>query len=156
LQTFKCRIGREEFSPPPMLSEVADDVALVEIKPASVELVQAVIRIMAGRNWMLQSFDAANIRAAQQIEPDLPIAFLAEDEPEIRIGIDNGWRIHLDHTLLDDHVAKLLYESGKPFGAWTVNTEPDIKRVLDLGVSAIISDHPDLVRQVAQRLGFVT
>jgi glycerophosphoryl diester phosphodiesterase len=118
-------------------------------------LVKAVIRIMAGRNWMLQSFDAANVSAAERITPDLPFAFLAEDEPGIRIGIDNGWRIHLDHTLLDDHAAKILRNSGKPFGAWTVNSEPDIKRVLDLGVSAIISDHPDLVRQVAERQGFV-
>ena len=154
LQRFKCRIGKQEFSPPPVLSEVADDLGLVEIKPASVELVKTVIRTMVSRKWMLQSFDAANIRAAEQIDPELPIAFLVEDEAGIRIGIDDGWRIHLDHALLDNRLAKILRDADLPFGAWTVNTEPDIKRVLDHGVSAIISDHPDLVRKVAQQLGF--
>jgi glycerophosphoryl diester phosphodiesterase len=37
--------------------------------------------------------------------------------------------------------------------AWTVNGPADIERLLDWGVDGIVSDRPDLVRQVMQRRG---
>jgi len=36
---------------------------------------------------------------------------------------------------------------------WTVNTPPDIAKVLDLGVDGIISDRPDRVREEMKRRG---
>jgi glycerophosphoryl diester phosphodiesterase len=103
---------------------------------------------------MLQSFDARNVRAALEIRVDLPTAFLAEDEAGVRLGVEQGWRVHLDHRLLDDRMAGLLSAAGRPFGVWTVNTEAEVQRVLDLGVSAIISDYPEMVLRVADREGF--
>jgi glycerophosphoryl diester phosphodiesterase len=35
--------------------------------------------------------------------------------------------------------------------AWTVNTEPDLRRMLDLGVDLVMSDHPDLALRLAGR-----
>ena len=34
--------------------------------------------------------------------------------------------------------------SGVRVWAWTVNAEPDLRRMLDLGVDGVISDRPDL------------
>jgi glycerophosphoryl diester phosphodiesterase len=34
---------------------------------------------------------------------------------------------------------------------WTVNTEKDIARMLELGVDGIISDYPDRVRNALQK-----
>jgi len=36
---------------------------------------------------------------------------------------------------------------------WTVNTEPEIRTMIELGVDGIISDYPDLLRRVAAELG---
>ncbi len=36
---------------------------------------------------------------------------------------------------------------------WTVNRREDMARLIDIGVDGIISDHPDLLRQVAGEKG---
>ena len=36
---------------------------------------------------------------------------------------------------------------------WTVNSEADMRRMLELGVDGIISDYPDLLREVAAEQG---
>jgi glycerophosphoryl diester phosphodiesterase len=162
LQEFRCRCGEQLFSPPPQLLEVAQHVGLVEIKPyEDAALVQRVVEIMADRDWILQSFDPNNLlmaRGLTLLEPQLPrpaMALLIEDEASIPHCLDFEYRIHLEHTMLNDRLARDLRKAGLPIGAWTVNTEPDIKRVLDLGASTIISDHPDLVKQIAEQRGFI-
>jgi glycerophosphoryl diester phosphodiesterase len=40
-----------------------------------------------------------------------------------------------------------LQQAGHAVGAWTVNEESDIRRVLDLGVDVLITDRPDLALQ---------
>jgi glycerophosphoryl diester phosphodiesterase len=32
---------------------------------------------------------------------------------------------------------------------WTVNKPADIARMIDMGVDGVISDHPDILRQIA-------
>ena len=39
--------------------------------------------------------------------------------------------------------------AGIRLSAWTVNEEPDIRRMVELGVDVIISDRSDLVKRVA-------
>ena len=36
-------------------------------------------------------------------------------------------------------------------GAWTVNDEADIRRVIDLGVDVVITDRPDLAKRALGR-----
>jgi glycerophosphoryl diester phosphodiesterase len=162
LQEFRCRSGTQLFFPPPRLDEVAEHVGLVEIKPhEDFALVQRVLEVMAGQAWILQSFDPNNLlmaRGMTLLDPSIPMppmALLVEDEISIPHCIDFEHQVHLDHTLLNKSLARRLQGAGLPIGVWTVNTEPDIQRVLDLGASTIISDHPDLVKQIAEQRGFI-
>ena len=36
---------------------------------------------------------------------------------------------------------------------WTIDDEAEIDRLLDLGVDGIMTDHPELLRQVFERRG---
>jgi glycerophosphoryl diester phosphodiesterase len=36
---------------------------------------------------------------------------------------------------------------------WTVNTEDDMRRMIDLGVDGVITDYPDRLRRVAAQAG---
>jgi glycerophosphoryl diester phosphodiesterase len=35
--------------------------------------------------------------------------------------------------------------------AWTVNDEPDLRRMIDLGVDVVMSDRPDLAKRLTGR-----
>ena len=131
--------------PVPLLADVAHLVSLVEVKPEdSPDLIRRVIGIMAGRKWLLQSFDERNLIHARQIDPSVPLALLVENTAGIEAAIDRGWTIHLDHPLLDRPTMRRLRDRGMRVGVWTVNQREDIIRVIDLGVDVIITDDPAL------------
>jgi glycerophosphoryl diester phosphodiesterase len=54
----------------------------------------------------------------------------------------------IQHTALDADVITTARGAGILVAAWTVNEETDIARVVSLGTDIVISDHPDLARQV--------
>jgi glycerophosphoryl diester phosphodiesterase len=152
LRDFRLRgpfVPAEQGGPLPMLADVAHLVTLVEVKPPdSPELVRRVIRLMAGRNWVLQSFDPRNLVHAEKADPSVQVALLAEDAGGVDIAIERRWPLHLHHRLLDDRIMHCLHAGALRVGVWTVNEEPDIRRMLLLAPDLIISDRPHLVRQM--------
>jgi glycerophosphoryl diester phosphodiesterase len=57
----------------------------------------------------------------------------------------------VDHRVVDAPLLAAARQAGLRLAAWTVNTEPDIRRIVDLGVDVVISDRPDLVLRLAGR-----
>jgi glycerophosphoryl diester phosphodiesterase len=59
--------------------------------------------------------------------------------------------VGLDYTLMTAAAVAQARQSGTALGAWTVNAPHDVRRVIDLGVGVVISDRPDLVRDMLRR-----
>ena len=57
------------------------------------------------------------------------------------------------HTITDEALVQKCREKGIKLVPWTVDKPEDIKRILDLGVEAIISNYPD--RVLMQTRGYV-
>jgi glycerophosphoryl diester phosphodiesterase len=57
----------------------------------------------------------------------------------------------VDHHVVDAPLVAAARQAGLRLAAWTVNTEADIRRMLDLGVDVVISDQPDLALRLAGR-----
>jgi glycerophosphoryl diester phosphodiesterase len=57
----------------------------------------------------------------------------------------------IEHRLLDERIAAAARSAGLGVGAWTVNEEADIRRVVALGVDVVITDRPDLALRVLGR-----
>ena len=144
----------------PLLKDVARLVNYVEVKaPESTEFVRRIIDIMADQAWLLQSFDEKTLNYARQVKPDLPIAFLVDDPRGFEIALNNGWAVHADHLILNPDIVIRFRARALRVGAWTVNAESDILRVLPWDLDVLISDEPLLVRKMlaahdkATRLG---
>jgi glycerophosphoryl diester phosphodiesterase len=128
----------------------------------------------------LQSFDWRTLRAAQALAPQLPTACLSAQRPNfdtLRAGDAAGspWTAGLrlaDHgsaprlvraagcTAWSSHHLDLSAEAvreaqalGLQVLAWTVNAPADMDRLLDWGVDGLITDRPDLAREVLARRG---
>lgn len=133
----------------PLLREVAGRVSYVEVKaPDSPAFVRRVIEIMGGRNWLLQSFDEQTLLHAAQMKPRLPVAFLVDEPGGFELALRREWSVHADYRILDARTVARFRERRLRIGAWTVNEKADIRRVLALGLDAIISDEPMLVRHL--------
>jgi len=57
----------------------------------------------------------------------------------------------VDHRAVDAPLLAAARGAGLGLAAWTVNDEPDLRRLVDLGVDVVISDRPDLALTVAGR-----
>lgn len=97
-----------------------------------------------------------------------PLIALRNTAPEIRTGLVSG--IHVADLLarvreaLADVVSiywklatpelvRLMHDNGVAVYVWTVNDEEDARRVLGLGVDAIITDEPGTIVPLVQRWG---
>lgn len=121
------------------------------------------IRDDAMTEWVvIQSFSPVICAAARFEAPEMRVELLGSDKPD-----DPGrWRQYLRWVeLLDVHGCNLSTESvrpeyverfhneGRSVAAWTVDDPEEIGRMIELGVDRIISNRPDVARQVARELG---
>ena len=58
--------------------------------------------------------------------------------------------IGYDFRHLDADRVAATRKAGLMVGAWTVNEESDIRRVIELGVDVVISDRPDVALRLAK------
>jgi glycerophosphoryl diester phosphodiesterase len=99
---------------------MADQVAISSFYPASL----AAMRTAAAhlRRWFLSSgWSATTLRTALALEA---------------VGVAPH------HTRIDEALVITAGQHGLAVAAWTVNDEVEVRRLLDLGVDAIITDYP--------------
>lgn len=128
---------------------------------------------------MIQSFDWRTLQYVQQRAPKIPTVYLSQQagaEPTVALDRPTPWTAGfnpVDHgksvpkavkaaggtiwsPLFADvtgPVIKEAHDLGLKVVVWTVNRPEDMARLIDLGVDGIISDRPDLLRDVAKAKG---
>jgi len=128
---------------------------------------------------MIQSFDWRTLQLVQKEAPGIPTVYLSEQhEEDANVFADRAspWTAGFDPAKYGGSVPRAIkaaggtiwspdfgdvdaaaiseaHRLGLPVVVWTVNSAKDMSRLLDLGVDGIISDRPDLLRQVAARKG---
>ena len=128
---------------------------------------------------MIQSFDWRTLQLVQQQAPKIPTAYLTLQRgsaPTIALDKATNWTAgfspadhggSLPRTIkaaggaiwsphFGDVTAALVSEArglGLRVVVWTVNKPEDMARMIELGVDGIISDRPDLLRQIAGEKG---
>lgn len=102
------------------------------------------IRLAVGQQWLAE--------AVKQREPRLRITLLAElivPGTLERHGFD---ALGLRHNRIDEDEIRLANHYDYELHAWTVNAPQEMSRMMDLGVDAIITDHPtQLAALIEQR-----
>ena len=128
---------------------------------------------------MVQSFDWRTLQLVQKRAARIPTVYLTQQagkEPTVFLDRASVWSAgfnpaerggSLPRTIkvaggaiwspyFGDITPALIAEShalGLAVVAWTVNKEADMARLIEIGVDGIISDHPDLLRKVANEKG---
>ena len=103
---------------------------------------------MAGQ-VIISSFNPFALRRARRAGPEIECALLiAPDLPAwMRWGVTRRYSravaLHPEASMVDATYAARARELGLPLCPWTVNDEAEMRRLITLGVGAIITDVPD-------------
>ncbi len=96
---------------------------------------------------VIQSFDPAILEEVHRQDPDLSTSLLVENDDDLSTNLKR-LSFKPDHyspafPLVDKKLVKQLEERDIALLVWTVNDKEDMRRMIKLGVSGIITDHPD-------------
>jgi len=109
---------------------------------------------------VVMAFEAATWQRLRQVRPDARVAALysARMLPPATVGAQLETLrqagvsfVGLDQTLVTAEVAKQARLAGLTLGVWTVNDRDAIARFIEQGVGVVITDRPDLARELLGR-----
>ncbi|SFM55924.1 glycerophosphodiester phosphodiesterase [Variovorax sp. OV329] len=167
----KLRFNIETKVDPTLPDETASPDAITDALLAEIERAG-----MAGR-VTIQSFDWRTLARVGQRAPQIPRAYLSSG----RTLADPRWTMGLELASHGGSAPQLLKAAAGPSTApltwspayrdltqaqvqeahklgllvlpWTVNARADMARLLDLGVDGIITDYPDVLRELMRERG---
>jgi glycerophosphoryl diester phosphodiesterase len=154
----------EEFrgEPIPTLQEVMHLVRgkmklNIEIKVFGHEpgIAQKVVDIIRGGNFenecMVTSFDRKTVEEVKNIAPELMTGFIFDEDYQGNV-FDGNWDVlSCDRQILDEELIKKAKDSGKKIFVWTVNDPREMKKLIDLKVDGLITDVPDVLKDILDR-----
>lgn len=98
---------------------------------------------------IIQCFDPKPLQALHKAAPELPLAFLSDNENDLEtnLGILGFFPDYYSphYSYLDEYLLERARAKGMRVLVWTVNDEEDMERMLELGPAGIITDFPDRV-----------
>lgn len=128
---------------------------------------------------VVQSFDWRTLQLVQQRAPAIPTVYLTQQKgatPTVFLDKPSAWTAGFDPVAHGGSLPRAIKAAGgaiwSPYFAdvdaaliteahglglqvvvWTVNRREDMARLIDIGVDGIISDRPDLLREIAGEKG---
>ena len=154
--------GEFKNEPIPTLKEVFEYatgklLVDVELKKAKdrLELVQAVHKLVdefdMWNDCLITSFDKKTIEAVVACMPEIQCGLLTDKNSNNIFKGDWAFCVVRGDVLNQD----LIYsanERGKQLVVWTVDEEADMRYLLELGISRIITNYPDRAQKVLMRV----
>lgn len=113
-----------------------------------------VVDYIKNRGWkkdqfIVSSFEWNELRDFYKLNTKIPIGILTEEDPLKAINIArelNAVAIHPYFKYLNKKVVDSIHDEGLKVYTWTVNKPEDIKKMIDAGVDAIITDFPERIK----------
>lgn len=138
---------------------------IVELKGRDAELARVAVEVVRAAGALdrvcFGGFSDDTLRAARRVGPD---GCTSAATSEIRWALYRsyvGWPLGRQPyrafqvpealngtTIVSPRFVRYAHRAGKLVQVWTVNTEPDMRRLVDWGVDGLITDRPDLALQV--------
>ena len=95
---------------------------------------------------MVQSFNFDSMRIFSEIEPTVPVGLLGTPAIDQLPGFAT-WaeQINPAHKSIDAAYVAEVHRLGMDVLVWTVNSEADMVRAIDMGVDGVITNRPDVL-----------
>ena len=109
---------------------------------------------------LIMAFEPDTLRRVRTLDAEIPTVLLISKARMERDGLAavvreaqdiRATHLGIDHRAIEAATVTAARAAGLNLGAWTVNTEPDMRRIVDLAVDVLITDRPDLAKRVIGR-----
>ncbi len=164
---FSPRFAGERI---PTLAEVFDilephSIVNVELKTKSIGdngLERATVQLIRERGLqervILSSFNPFSLLRVRRIAPELKIGLLYA--PDLPLYLRKAWfrlvvkpqALHPHYRMVDARYMAWAKRKGYEVNVWTVDAPEDMRRLAALGVNAIITNRPDVLKSVLASL----
>ena len=147
-----------------VLGELPDLIVNIELKEErwrdaglARKVAQLVARHRAEQRVIISSFNPLELVRMRAVAPRLPLAFLFEtDGPRWARGaapapLVGAQAVHPEHTAITPHRLARWRAGGFRVGAWTTDDPVRAEQLSELGVDALITNRPGLLRTVVDR-----
>ena len=159
---------KEEFrgEPIPTLREVIQLVKgriklniEVKVSGSDPDIAQKVVNIIRSENiakdCMVTSFEKPVIEKVKEIAPELITGFIFDEEYPPDIFEGNWEYVCCKRNIVDEEFVQKAKQKGKKIFVWTVNYPAEMKKLIDLGVDGIITDVPNLLKEILAQSSLV-
>jgi len=177
-QVRRARIGGRE--PLPSLRQVIDELpdALLNIDVKAAPAVRPTLDLLSQTDvWhriCLASFSAARLRKLRRAGGDRLITSCSPTDAvslrvrgwlrQAHVGWVGGWlpvpaelaqvpRRQGALTVVDPAFLKAAHQLGMEVHVWTINDPAEMRELLDMGVDGLVTDRPDLLRELLAERG---
>jgi glycerophosphoryl diester phosphodiesterase len=143
-----------------MLLEIKVDAAKARY-PGIEEKVLAILdRHAMTASTVVMAFEAPTWRRVRELRPDVATCALYSARTLGRSSLATeletlraaGVRfIGVEHTVVDAGAVAQAQRAGIGLGAWTVNNPADMQRMIEAGVTIVITDQPDVAKTLLNR-----
>lgn len=103
----------------------------------------------------IQSFDPESLRLVKKMSPELTTALLIYNEKNLEDNIQNLGFVPDIYSpyfeLVNQKTMEACKEKGMKVIPWTVNEAQDVLKMLELHVDGIITDYPDIVKNILEK-----
>jgi len=128
--------------------------------PKPAEFVNLVLAVIQGKGiaprTIIQSFDVRTIQLVHAQYPEIKTAFLVENTSAKKLKTQLNALGYIPtifspaYQFVDQKLVNSCHKKGMHVIVWTVNTLPEMQKMLDLCVDGIISDYPNLFSALKQ------
>lgn len=164
----QLRVGGRE--PIPTLDELLDGFPgcsfNIDVKHAAAvrPLVECIRRHRAERRVCVGSFSRSTIRRFRSMLPEVPTAASAAGVAAMAVGAmppgGQVFQVPLTHyvgpvavDLVTPKNIRRIHDAGRKIHVWTVDDPTTMHRLIDWGVDGIVTDRPDLLKEVLRARG---
>lgn len=109
--------------------------------------------LRAGR-VAVQSFNHLWLKAYKHLAPDVPVGLLFSLKPTLaEISAAATWAEQVNPALgpIDEATVQAVHAEGLEIHVWTVNSGADMRRAINWGVDGIITNYPQVLRDIVRR-----
>jgi glycerophosphoryl diester phosphodiesterase len=136
-----------------ILAAIPDTVGVnVDLKERGTEA-EALEQLTAAHpQVVVASSDRAILEACREADPDVPRAFITDEEGtdsvEVAVDLDCGY-LHPSVAVCTERVVNEAHRAGMSVNAWTVDTRSEAEELADLGVDGVIADRWGVLPEVS-------
>lgn len=129
-----------------------------EFQPEPAEFVALIMEIVNARKLAkrvtIQSFDVRTLQYLHEHYPKVKTALLIDEKIDFEVNVaELGFKptVYSPYSVLvGKGLVERCHEAGVKIIPWTVNTVKDMKYLIELGVDGVVTDYPNIYKNVKE------